>query len=54
MGGGKGNSGALIYLLHDGIKSKVSAWFQIMQYPYVNINVIHFDVRLLILNSGIS
>ena len=45
-GVGEGHAGAVISLLCDGVKSKASTWFQILQYPYVNISNIIFDVHL--------
>ena len=43
---GERHSGSVMYLLHDVVKGKVSSWLQILQYLYVHISTISFDVQL--------
>ena len=43
---GERHSGVVIYLLHNGLKTKASTWFQILQYPYSHISTIIFDVQI--------
>ena len=46
MGEGERYFRAVIFLLHNGVKSKAVTWLQILQYPYAHICTISFDVQL--------
>ena len=53
-GVGERHAGAVISLLHDGVNSKASTLLQILQYPYVHISTVSFNVQLLVLSSVIA